>query len=205
MRNRSLHHHSVMSASHCPGIFCKNLNEWQTNGMWSVYIALLMTQWFTRSTTTNHFCSPTVFTEGRGPQTGTICQAHAVYETQTTLPADLSGLGLTASDQSAAVLLLLCWTWGVSEQTMLVCIHVCVWVEGNERVREEYGWTWPTCPLSPSDVSSCGLFPNPVQRRGCDVSNSMRRICQSLFCFWNVDWRVTDLCWIILKLSAIQF
>lgn len=143
MRNRSLHHHSVMSASHCPGIFCKNLDEWQTNGMWSVYIALPMTQWFTRSTTTNHFCSPTVFTEGRGPQTGTICQAHAVYETQTTLPADLSGLGLTASDQSAAVLLLLCWTWGVSEQTMLVCIHVCVceWegMREGERSMVEHG------------------------------------------------------------------
>lgn len=55
------------------------------------------------------------FSERRGPQAGTLRPAHAIHETPAPLPAVVFGLGPAASDQSAAVLLLLCWTWRVSD------------------------------------------------------------------------------------------
>lgn len=82
--------------------------------MWSVSLAALTWQWFQRSQT-NQFCPQIVFTERGGPQTGALCPAHAVYETSATLSAVIPGLGPTAPDQSAAVLLLLCRTWRVSD------------------------------------------------------------------------------------------
>lgn len=56
-----------------------------------------------------------VFPERRSPQTGTFRTAHAVYENPAPVPAVIFRLGPPAPDQSAAVLLLLCWTWRVSD------------------------------------------------------------------------------------------
>lgn len=56
-----------------------------------------------------------LFSERRSSETGTFCTTHAVHETPAPLPAVIFGLGPPAPDQSAAVLLLLCRTWRVSD------------------------------------------------------------------------------------------
>lgn len=52
--------------------------------------------------------------ERRSVEKRTLRSAHADHESALALSAVISGLGPTALDQPAAVLLLLCWTWRVS-------------------------------------------------------------------------------------------
>lgn len=53
-------------------------------------------------------------TERWSLKTRALCSTHAVDEVEAALSAFYSGLGCSASDQSATVLLLLCWTRRVS-------------------------------------------------------------------------------------------
>lgn len=68
-----------------------------------------------RSTQIVSFVRYILFSERRSPQTGTFRTTHAVYETPAPVPAVIFRLGPPAPDQSAAVLLLLCRTWRVSD------------------------------------------------------------------------------------------